>query len=232
MEYKKIKYGIFKNRPNRFIANVIVDEKEEVVHVKNTGRCKELLVENAKVILEESDNLNRKTKYSLVSVYKDAMLVNMDSQAPNSIVFEAMESGVIKELGNIRFIKREATYSKSRFDFYFESDKGKGYLEVKGVTLENNGLVSFPDAPTQRGKKHVMELIEAKKSGYYAGVLFLVQMKGSKMFSLNDVNDPEFSNAVRVAAENGVEILCYDCIVKEDTVVFDERIDIDLKVNE
>ena len=231
MEYKKIKQGIFKNRPNRFIANVVIDGKEEVIHVKNTGRCRELLVENAKVVLEESDNPNRKTKYSLVSVYKDKMLVNMDSQAPNSIVFEAMESGRIKELGNISLIKRESTYSKSRFDFYFESDKGKGYLEVKGVTLENNGLVSFPDAPTQRGKKHVMELVEAKKNGYYAGVLFLVQMKGAKSFSLNDVNDPEFSKAVRLAKENGVEILCYDCIVKEDEVVFDKKIDIDLKVN-
>jgi len=231
MEYKKIKHGIFKNRPNRFIANVVIDGEEEVVHVKNTGRCKELLVENAKVMLEESDNPNRKTKYSLVSVYKNKMLVNMDSQAPNSIVFEAMERGRIKELGNISLIKRETTYLKSRFDFYFESDKGKGYLEVKGVTLENNGLVSFPDAPTQRGKKHVMELIEAKKNGYYAGVLFLVQMKGAKVFSLNDVNDPEFSKAVRLAKENGVEILCYDCIVEEDKVVFDEKIDIDLKVN-
>ncbi len=229
MKYKKIKHGVFLSRPNRFIANVIIDGREEQVHVKNTGRCKELLINGVNVILEESDNPNRKTKYSLVAVYKGENLVNMDSQAPNEVVYEALSKDFIKEIKKPDFIKREASYSKSRFDLYFEKDETKGYIEVKGVTLENNGVAAFPDAPTARGRKHIEELIKAKEEGFDCAIFLLIQMQGVKVFVPNRKTDPDFANILSLAKTKGVKVLCYDCKVFEDGMEIGKRIEIDLE---
>lgn len=216
MEYQnQVREGIFLNRPNRFLADVKLPEGVERVHVKNTGRCRELLIPGAKVILEESQNSSRKTKYSLVAVYKGNMLVNMDSQAPNQAAAEALQEGRIKEIGQVSHIKREKVYGKSRFDLYYEQQERKGFLEVKGVTLEENGIALFPDAPTQRGARHLQELAEAVKDGYEAAVLFLIQMKGVHLFQPHEVRDKEFTQALRMAAQAGVKILAYDCVVWE-----------------
>jgi len=228
MKYKNIKEATFVSRPNRFIANVIVDGHEEKVHVKNTGRCRELLVKGVKVLLEESDKADRKTKYSLVAVYKGSMLVNMDSQIPNSAAAEALENGTVAEIGKPDFIKREVKYSDSRFDIYYEKDGKKGFVEVKGVTLERDGAVLFPDAPTQRGARHIRELIKAKGEGYEAAVLFVVQMKGVKYFTPNDETDADFAQALKDAQKAGVKILAYDCIVKPDEMVIDEKVEVRL----
>lgn len=228
MKYKNIKEATFVSRPNRFIANVIVDGHEEKVHVKNTGRCRELLLKGVKVLLEESDKADRKTKYSLVAVYKGSMLVNMDSQIPNSAAAEALENGTVAEIGKPDFIKREVKYSDSRFDIYYEKDGKKGFVEVKGVTLERDGAVLFPDAPTQRGARHIRELIKAKSEGYEAAVLFVVQMKGVKYFTPNDETDADFAQALKDAQKAGVKILAYDCIVKPDEMVIDEKVEVKL----
>lgn len=229
MKYNKILEGIFIKRPNRFIAQVIIDGKEEIVHVKNTGRCKELLIPGTKVILEDcSHNPNRKTKYSLIAVWKENMLVNMDSQIPNAVVFEALRENRIPELECVVNLKREVSYGNSRFDIYFESGEQKGFIEVKGVTLENNSIAMFPDAPTERGAKHAMEMVEAVKEGYMGIIFFLIQMKGPKIFKLNWEMDENFSRAVKFASENGVHILAYDSIVMEDSICLDKPIEIDL----
>lgn len=224
MEYKNTVKGIFKNRPNRFIANVIINGKEETVHVKNTGRCKELLIEGVTVILEESDNTNRKTKYSLISVYKSEKLINMDSQSPNSVFAEALIDGKIKEIGSVDFLKREVKYNNSRFDIYYEKNNKKGFIEVKGVTLEENGVVMFPDAPTERGTKHILELIEAKKEGYDVGIAFVVQMKDVKYFTPNKERDKKFYDALYKAYKEGVNIYVYDCIVTENSITLDKKV--------
>lgn len=224
MEYKNIVKGIFKNRPNRFIANVIINGKEETVHVKNTGRCKELLIDGVTVILEESNNTNRKTKYSLISVYKGKKLINMDSQAPNSVFAEALVDGKIEEIGSVDFLKREVKYNNSRFDIYYEKNNKKGFIEVKGVTLEENGVVMFPDAPTERGTKHILELIEAKKEGYDVGIAFVVQMKDVKYFTPNKERDKKFYDALYKAYEEGVNIYLYDCIVTENSITLDKKV--------
>ncbi len=224
MEYKNTVKGIFKNRPNRFIANVIINGKEETVHVKNTGRCKELLIEGTTVILEESDNNNRKTKYSLISVYKGEKLINMDSQSPNSVFAEALIDEKIKEIGSVDFLKREVKYNNSRFDIYYEKNNKKGFIEVKGVTLEENGVVMFPDAPTERGTKHILELIEAKKEGYDVGIAFVVQMKDVKYFTPNKERDKNFYNALYKAYKEGVNIYVYDCIVTENSITLDKKV--------
>lgn len=229
MKYDKIIEGIFLKRPNRFIAQVLIDGKEEIVHVKNTGRCKELLLPGAKVLLEDcSHNMTRKTKYSLIAVWKRKMLVNMDSQVPNSVVFEALEGRKVKELEDIIHLKREVTFGKSRYDIYFETEKEKGFIEIKGVTLENNNISMFPDAPTERGAKHVLEMIEAVKQGYRGIILFLIQMKGPKVFKLNWQMDRAFSEGVKLAHENGVEIFVYDSIVSYNTISLDKPVKIEL----
>lgn len=229
MEYKKIIEGIFLARPNRFIAQVLIDEKEEIVHVKNTGRCKELLLPGVKVILEDcSHNPNRKTKYSLIAVWKQNMLVNMDSQVPNEVVFNALKENKIQELKNLRYLKREVTFNNSRFDIYFEDEKQKGFIEVKGVTLENNHISMFPDAPTERGTKHVLEMIEAVNQGYRGTIFFLIQMKGPQSFKLNWEMDRKFSEAVKLAYENGVKILAYDSIVNNNSIQIGKSIELDL----
>ena len=224
MEYKNTVKGIFKNRPNRFIANVIINGKEETVHVKNTGRCKELLIDGVTVILEESDNTNRKTKYSLISVYKGEKLINMDSQSPNSVFTEALIDGKIEQIGSVDFLKREVKYNNSRFDIYYEKNNKKGFIEVKGVTLEENGVVMFPDAPTERGTKHILELIEAKKEGYDVGIAFVVQMKDVKYFTPNKERDKKFYDALYKAYKEGVNIYVYDCIVTENSITLDKKV--------
>lgn len=231
MRYKKVKEAIFLKRPNRFIAHVMIDGKEEIVHVKNTGRCKELLIPGAKVILEDcSSNPNRKTKYSLIAVWKDDMLVNMDSQVPNRVVFDALNSNKIESITDLTYSKREVTFGNSRYDIYFEKEDEKGFIEVKGVTLENNRISMFPDAPTERGAKHVLEMIEAVKEGYRGIIFFLIQMKGPEEFRLNWEMDSKFSNAVKLANENGVEILAYDSIVDQDSIEIGNPIKVSLHI--
>lgn len=222
MKYKgRIKEGVFLSRPNRFIAYVKVDGREEKCHVKNTGRCRELLVPGCKVYLEESENPNRSTRFDLVATEKkigdSSILINMDSQAPNSVVEEWLRKGEL--FGEKAEVKREVTYSDSRFDFSITDESGRiSFLEVKGCTLEKNGVVMFPDAPTERGVKHVKELIKAKKEGYGAYILILVQMCGVKYFVPNWDTHPAFGEALRDAERNGVVILCYDSIVTSDSI--------------
>lgn len=214
MKYtKKIVEASFIKRPNRFNAHVLVDNEEIVVHVPNTGRCKELLTEGAKVFLREEDNPNRKTKYDLVCVIKENKFISMDSQIPNKVVYEALINGKIDKLKDYTEVLKEKTFGKSRFDFKLKNqEEHEYYLEVKGVTLEDNGYAKFPDAKTERGARHIMELIEAKEQGYGAGVLFLIQMEDVNKFSPNDERDPEFGIALRKAKEAGVDIFVYNCL--------------------
>lgn len=209
MDYVK---GIFKSRPNRFIAEVEVDGILEVAHVPNTGRCKELLIENAVVWLKPSDNPNRKTKYSLHFVENKDVLVSLYSQQANSIVYDAIVDGKIKELEGYLIHQREKTIDNSRIDIYLEnSDDDCCYVEVKGVTLIVDGEARFPDAPTQRGAKHLKELMKLKKDGKRCVVFFLIQHPAGKFFRPNWENDPAFSQILNEAYENGVEILVYRC---------------------
>ncbi len=226
IKYKEVKKGTFIGRPNRFIAKVSVDGIEETVHVKNTGRCKELLIKGATVYLSVSDNPSRKTKYDLIGVEKitdrDILKLNMDSQIPNDVVGEWLKSCDLFSPKAI--IKREVFYNKSRFDFYIEDDNRRIFLEVKGVTLENNGVASFPDAPTERGIKHINELIECLNEGYEAYIFFVIQMKNIDYFTPNYKTHPEFGDALKKAQSKGVKILAYDCIVTEDSIVIDKEI--------
>lgn len=229
MKYKRIVEGVFVSRPNRFIAQVIVDGTEQTVHVKNTGRCRELLVEGARVYLSVSDNPARKTNYDLVAVEKvtdrGVLLINMDSQIPNDVVAEWLpQSGLFS--GDAVF-HREYTFGKSRFDFYVEDCNRKAFVEVKGVTLEDNGVVSFPDAPTERGVKHIEELVSALEKGYESYVIFVVQMKGVSEFRPNRERHPEFADVLRKANESGVKIISLDCFVSPDEM----KIDSEIKVN-
>lgn len=224
MKYEKVVYGRFEKRVNRFIAEVFLNGEKEQVHIKNTGRLKELLVPGAEVLLELSNNPNRKTKFSLIAAAKNGSWVNIDSQAPNQVVLEALKEGNIQAFRSLKLVKREVTYKHSRFDFYVEQDEKKGFIEVKGVTLEEGGIALFPDAPTARGTKHVMELIQAAKEGYTGTVLFVVQMKGCHAFTPHRDMDLAFANALKQAAQQGVQILAYDAIVKEDELILDEPI--------
>lgn len=226
MQYPIIKTALFLKRPNRFIAHVILDGKEEIVHVKNTGRCQELLQPNARVILEKSQNPHRKTKYSLIAVYKNELLVNMDSQAPNTVVWEGITAHKIDEIKDIMILKKEVTFGQSRFDLYFEAlNKKKGFIEVKGVTLENQGVAMFPDAPTLRGTKHVREMMRAVKEGYQGFIVFLVQMQGIKYFTPNRIMDKNFSDALKEAKESGVNVLVFDSRVTQNSITLGEKID-------
>ena len=222
MNYNSIKKGRFLNRPNRFTAQVEIDGEEHIVHVKNTGRCKELLVPGATVFLEKSSNPLRKTQYDLIAVYKGKVLINMDSQAPNKAVGEWIKNGGLLE--NPTIIKPETKYGDSRLDFYIENESEKMYAEVKGVTLEIDGTAKFPDAPTERGRKHLGELIKAKQNGYRSAVIFVIQMKGCGCFTPNTQRDPDFAKELKRAAENGVEIIAVDCIITPDSITIDERI--------
>ena len=219
--YDNMIEAIFIKRPNRFIAHCLLGNEEVKVHVKNTGRCKELLIPGARVYLQSNDDPNRKTKYSLISVQKGERLINMDSQVPNKVVFQALSNNLITLPGvteEITHLKAEQTYEQSRFDFYFETKTQKGFIEVKGVTLEEDGIVLFPDAPTQRGLKHIYELIEAKKEGYLAYIFFLIQMDDVKYFTPNIKTHKEFSQALTHAKTQGVEILVYDSLVTKEGI--------------
>ncbi|SFW33850.1 DNA/RNA nuclease SfsA [Ruminococcus flavefaciens] len=234
MKYKNIKAAEFICRPNRFIAKVLIGGSEETVHVKNTGRCRELLTKGCTVYLEESDNLSRKTKYDLVAVEKlrsgkPPLLVNMDSQIPNAAVGEWLRKGELFSTQAV--IRREFTYGESRFDFRIEDGGKVSFLEVKGVTLENDGSASFPDAPTERGVKHIHELIRAHKEGFGAYILFVVQMKEIRELRPNDATHRAFGDALRLAEREGVKILAYDCIVTPDSMTIDKPIPIRTELN-
>ena len=228
MEYGKMMEARFLRRVNRFTAFVELNGQEEMVHVKNTGRCRELLLEGARVFLEEADKESRKTKYSLIAVYKGDVLVNMDSQAPNQMAAEALAEGKIEEIGEVNFLKREVKYENSRFDIYYQKGEKKGFIEVKGVTLEEDGIAKFPDAPTERGAKHLRELIKAKEEGYEATVLFVIQMKGIGEFRPNEERDQNFTAALREAAAAGVKILAYDCGVQVGKVWIEDKIPVNI----
>lgn len=202
--------GTFLARPNRFIAHVEIGGQTEVVHVKNTGRCRELLPAGAEVWCQQSANPNRKTKFDLITVRKGSRLINMDSQAPNLAAKEWLAAGGLGEIENLR---AETKHGDSRFDFSFTKEGRTCFLEVKGVTLENDGVCAFPDAPTERGAKHLRGLTEAAREGYGAYVLFVIQMADVKYLHPNDATDPEFGKALREAAANGVTVLAVDCDV-------------------
>ncbi len=225
MKYANSCKGIFLSRPNRFIAHVKINGHSEVCHVKNTGRCKELLVPGCAVWVTRSDNPLRKTKYDLIAVQKGKLLINMDSQAPNNAAEEWLRQGGLKGLA---LIKPETKFENSRFDFYFEKRHSKGFLEVKGVTLENNGIVRFPDAPTQRGIKHLQELIDCRQKGFEAYVLFIIQMENVKRFEPNWDTHPAFGEALRAAQAAGVHILAYDCLITPDTMTINKKVKIKL----
>ncbi|WP_163971833.1 DNA/RNA nuclease SfsA [Oceanobacillus halotolerans] len=228
MRYGKIEYGTLHRKVNRFIAEVFIDGELEKVHIKNTGRLKELLVPGARVVLEISTNPKRKTRYSIIAVWKNGKLVNIDSQAPNVVAFDAMKNGNLREVGEVAVVKREVTFGDSRFDLYYEQNDVQGFVEVKGVTLERNGVAMFPDAPTTRGTKHVQELANAIKRGYKAAILFVVQMKGCHRFVPYTEMDQDFAKALQEVSELGVQVIAYDTVVTEDTLLLDEPIPVDL----
>ena len=230
MKYRHIVQGEFIERQNRFTAYVNIGEKREKVHVKNTGRCKELLTEGAKVYLEQSDNPNRSTAYDLVAVEKGDRLVNMDSQAPNKVVEEWLYTKVL--FPDLVFVRPETTYGSSRFDFYIETEHEKIFMEVKGVTLEEDGVVRFPDAPSERALKHVEELISAKENGYRVFVVFVIQMEGVRYFTPNVDTQQKFGDALRRAEDAGVEILAYDCKVTADSLLLNQEVPVILEEEE
>lgn len=228
MKYKNVIKGEFVSRPNRFIARVKIGNEEHTVHVKNTGRCREILVSGAAVFLEKSENPDRKTAYDLIAVEKKTengtILINIDSQIPNLCVADFLPgSGLFP--ADVK-IKREVTYKNSRFDIFTEHEDKKAFIEVKGVTLERNGRALFPDAPTERGVKHINELISAKKDGFEAYIFFVIQMTGVKVFSPNKEMHPEFAEALKRAQQEGVKILAYTCNVAENDIKIDSPVDI------
>ena len=229
MKYKNVVKGSFISRPNRFIAQVEINGVTETVHVKNTGRCHELLVPGAEVYLSVSDNPKRKTKFDLIAVRKIRnnalpILVNMDSQIPNDAAEEWLRKGNLVPEDAV--IRREFTYGDSRFDFCIDTDEKRNFLEVKGVTLEFDNKVYFPDAPTERGLKHVRELIKCAENGFGAYILFVIQMKGVASFSPHDETHPQFGAALREAKEKGVKIIAVDCNVSPDSMEIDSMVEV------
>ena len=223
MKYNNIISARFISRPNRFVAYVNLNGTETAVHVKNTGRCRELLLPDSMVYLEDFTHQprNRKLMYDLIAVEKGDLLINMDSQAPNKVVREALENGKIQlpDMKKLTLIRPETVFGDSRFDFYIEDENGqKGFIEVKGVTLENDSIAAFPDAPTERGVKHINELIKAKNSGYNAYILFVLQMSGMKYLIPNDATHKAFGDALRLAHSCGVHVLAYECAVTPDSL--------------
>lgn len=214
MKYDHMVRGIFVDRPNRFIAHVDAEGQRQTVHVKNTGRCAELLQPGAEVFLQFCDKPERKTKYDLISVYKPGLgWVNMDSAAPNRIMEEYLSS---RE--EVTYIKPEAAFGASRMDFYFEKSKKKCLMEVKGVTLERDGIAYFPDAPTQRGVKHMRELMKAVEHGYESWLVFVIQMPGIMQVRTNDETHPQFGEVLRQAAAAGVHVAAMECEVAPDSL--------------
>lgn len=216
MKYKNVIEGVFKERPNRFIAKVILDGEKKVCHVKNTGRCRELLTENARVIVEKSSSPLRKTEYDLIAVYKNNTLINIDSQAPNKVFGEWVKQS--NYFGELTLIKPECTYKNSRFDFYLETEERKIFVEVKGVTLEKDGVVLFPDAPTERGAKHLCELWDAVKEGYEAYVFFIIQIDECLYFTPNSDTDKRFADTLRKVSGEGVNVRALKCTVTPDSL--------------
>lgn len=216
MRYHNTLSATFISRPNRFIANCAIDGKTVACHVKNTGRCQELLVPGAQVILQKSGNQSRKTLYDLIAVYKGTRLINIDSQAPNKVFAEFLQTERL--FTDIALIKPEFTYGNSRFDFYINAGNREILVEVKGVTLEESDVVLFPDAPTQRGLKHLQELLLARKNGYEAYVVFIIQMSGVNYFSPNIRTHQAFGAALQAAETQGVKILALDCLVTENSI--------------
>lgn len=221
MRYNHSCPAVFLDRPNRFIAHVELGGQRETVHVKNTGRCRELLIPGSRVYLARSDNPNRKTKYDLIAVEKalkdrPPLLINMDSQAPNRVFQEFAASG--RFLPEVRLVRPEKTFGNSRFDFYLEAGGQRIFAEVKGCTLEEDGVCRFPDAPTERGTKHVRELVACQKEGYQAWLCIVVQMEGMKEFRPNDRTDPDFGQALREAAAAGIHVRAYECHVEPDSL--------------
>ena len=225
MHYPNMVSGRFLSRPNRFIAHIEIDGAVEICHVKNTGRCRELLTEGAIVCCQKSTNPNRKTKYDLIAVQKGHRLINMDSQAPNIAAGQWLRSG---GLGEITQLKAEVTHGDSRFDFAFRRNGKQCYLEVKGVTLENGGICAFPDAPTLRGVKHLNGLARAAAEGCDAFVLFVIQMTDVQYLHPNDATDPAFGAALRAAAAAGVTVLAMDCHVTQDSMTLQKRVPVHL----
>ena len=225
MTYSNMIPGTFLSRPNRFIAHVEINGQEEVVHVKNTGRCRELLPPGARVWCQKSDNPSRKTKYDLITVQKGSRLINMDSQAPNTAAKEWLLSG---GLGPVENVRAETFHGDSRYDFSFTRNGKLCFLEVKGVTLETDGVCAFPDAPTQRGAKHLRGLTEAAREGYGAYVLFVIQMADVEYLHPNDDTDPDFGAALREAVVNGVTVLAMDCAVTTDSITIRKAVPVKL----
>lgn len=254
MRYQSITHGVFISRPNRFLAQVEIAGQVHTVHVKNTGRCRELLVPGAKVILEHHVDFaetGRKTEFSLVGVYKGEILINMDSQAPNQAAREWLkQSGWLRQSGGLQLggrlkrsgrlkqriidVRREVKYGNSRFDLAFQIENRDeagdvtkimpAFMEVKGVTLERHGTAMFPDAPTERGVKHLLELKEAVSQGYQAYVLFVIQMKGVKEFRPNHETHEEFARTLKMVSDAGVQVMAYDCLVREDGFCIDQPV--------
>ncbi len=226
MLYSNIQHGYFLSRPNRFIAHVEIDGTAEICHVKNTGRCRELLTERAVVYVQQHDDSKRKTKYSLIAVRKGNLLINMDSQAPNKAVAEWLADR--QPFGKIKVMKPECRHGNSRFDFYLETEKRKMFIEVKGVTLENNGIAMFPDAPTARGVKHLQELRDCLRQGYAAAVIFVIQFTGAKVFRPNYATHPEFAKALRDVQAAGVEVMALECAVTPESMYIKGPVEVQL----
>lgn len=226
MKYERIEEAVFKSRPNRFLAYVETMRGEEVCHVKNTGRCRELLVSGARIWVQRNDNPNRKTSLDLIAVEKNGQIVNMDSQIPNKIAEEWLRKGTL--FSERAIVKTEKKWGNSRFDLYIEDGERRMFLEVKGVTLEENGVARFPDAPTERGVKHIEELISCMEEGYEAGILFVIQMKGILHLEPNDRTHAAFGEALRKAKEAGVKVMALDCLVTPESIVADQMIEVRL----
>lgn len=226
MKYTNTKQGIFLSRPNRFIAQVVIDGVTETVHVKNTGRCRELLPSGAKVWCQKSDNPARKTRFDLIAVEKNGRLINMDSQVCNTAAGEWLRAG---GLGPLEDLRAECVHGDSRFDFSFTRQGKPCFLEVKGVTLETDGICAFPDAPTERGTKHLRGLIQAVREGFGAYVLFVIQMSDVRFLHPNDATDPAFAAALREAAASGVTVLALDCTVTPDSIALRNPVSVRLE---
>lgn len=226
MKYDNIRSAVFVNRKNRFVAEIEIDKEIQLCHVKNTGRLRELLVTGADVFVKAHDDFTRKTKYSLIAVRKGSEYVNIDSQAPNRVFYEWVKSGGFCE--NVTLIKPESTFGNSRFDCYIEAGERKIFVEVKGVTLEKDGVAMFPDAPTKRGVKHLKELCSCVKQGFEAYIVFVVQMKGVHTFSPNYETHAEFAEVLAECEKSGVGIICVDCNVSPESLEISQRIQVKL----
>ena len=227
IRYEKMKQGVFLSRPNRFVAHVRLDGREEICHVKNTGRCRELLLPGAEVWCQHHDDSGRKTAWSLITVRKGERLVNLDSQVPNKLALDYVKQGGLGFAPQM--VKPEQTYGNSRFDLYYEAGERRGFVEVKGVTLEDGGVARFPDAPSQRGRKHLLELQAAVEAGFDAWVLFVIQMADIRRFEPNWPRDPDFAEALCRAAEHGVQVRAVECFVTEDSLAITKEVPVALK---